>query len=88
MCVTAGCGESGPLGMISGEIQDWQITASSSYPVDWDKGCHERYGRLFQTNGLSWCAKFKAPSEWLQVDLGVIAKVSSATGIKTIYIAP
>jgi len=28
----------GPLGMISGEIRDWQITASSSF---WDPDCHE-----------------------------------------------
>lgn len=74
------CGQSGPLGMISGDIQDWQITASSTYPSDWDKGCHERYARLYQPNGLSWCSKYKAPSEWLQVDLGVAAKV---TGVMT-----
>jgi len=24
--------------MISGEIEDWQITASSNYPSEWDKG--------------------------------------------------
>lgn len=61
--------------MITGEIQDWQISASSTYPNEWDKGCHERYARLYQPSGLSWCAKYKAPSEWLQVDLGVAAKV-------------
>ena len=62
--------------MIQGEIQDWQITASSTYPQEWDKGCHERYGRVYQPNGLGWCAKYKSSSEWLQVDLGVAAKVS------------
>ncbi|KAK2183079.1 hypothetical protein NP493_324g03010 [Ridgeia piscesae] len=70
----------GALGMISGAIQDWQITASSTYPLEWDKGCHERYGRLYQPNGLGWCAKYKSSSEWLQVDLGVAAKV---TGVMT-----
>ena len=63
--------------MITGDIQDWQITASSTYPQEWDKGCHERYGRVYQPNGLGWCAKYKSSSEWLQVDLGVAAKVSS-----------
>ena len=70
-----GCDINGPLGMISGEIQDWQITASSTYPPDWDRGCHERHARVYQPNKLGWCAKYKSSSEWLQVDLGVSAKV-------------
>ena len=74
------CAQNGPLGMISGDIQDWQITASSTYPLEWDKGCHERYGRLYQPNGYGWCAKFKSSSEWLQVDLGVAAKVGGGRG--------
>lgn len=61
--------------MISGDIQDWQITASSTYPSEWDKGCHERYARVYQPNGLGWCSKYKSSSEWLQIDLGVAAKV-------------
>lgn len=28
----AGCNDNGPLGMITGTIEDWQITASSTYP--------------------------------------------------------
>ena len=28
----------GPLGMSNGEIKDWQITASSTYPPMWDVG--------------------------------------------------
>ena len=71
------CDQNGPLGMITGEIQDWQITASSTYPQEWDKGCHERHGRVYQPNGLGWCAKYKSSSEWLQVDLGVAAKVGT-----------
>lgn len=62
--------------MISGEIQDWQISASSTYPQEWDKACHERFARLYQPNGRGWCAKYKTSSEWLLVDLGVAAKVS------------
>ena len=72
----ADCDYSAPLGMISGDIQDWQLSASSSYPQEWDKNCHERYARLYQANGRGWCARYKTSSEWLQVDLGVAAKVS------------
>jgi len=74
------CSHNGPLGMITGEIQDWQVTASSTYPKEWDTNCHERYGRVYQPNGLGWCAKYKSSSEWLQIDLGVAAKV---TGVMT-----
>jgi len=71
----AGCAPNGPLGMTTGAIADTQITSSSTYPSNWDAGCHERFGRLYQPDRLSWCAKYKSASEWLQVDLGVPAKV-------------
>ena len=71
----AKCDQNGPLGMITGDIQDWQVTASSTYPEEWDKGCHERYARVYQPNGYAWCAKYKSSSEWLQIDMGVAAKV-------------
>ncbi|XP_064634109.1 lactadherin-like isoform X3 [Lineus longissimus] len=74
------CDISGPLGMINGDIQDWQITASSTYPQEWDKACHERFARLYQPNKYGWCAKYKSSSEWLQIDLGVVSKV---TGVMT-----
>ncbi|CAH1785822.1 unnamed protein product [Owenia fusiformis] len=77
---TQECAHSKPLGMISGSIQDWQISASSAYPQEWDKGCHEKYARLYQPNKYGWCAKYKSSSEWLQIDLGVGAKV---TGVMT-----
>jgi lactadherin len=62
--------------MSTGELPDTQISASSNYPPEWDRGCHARYGRVYQPNGFGWCAKFKSSSEWLQVDLGVAAKVT------------
>lgn len=65
--------------MMSGNIQDWQISASSTTPTDWDSGCHERFARLYLDKARSWCADYKAPSEWLQIDLGVASKVSSPT---------
>lgn len=62
--------------MISGGIEDWQISASSYYPSEWDSGCHIKYARPYAQNGLGWCARFKTKSEWLQIDLGVISTVS------------
>ncbi|KAK8730308.1 hypothetical protein OTU49_008211, partial [Cherax quadricarinatus] len=70
----SGC--STPLGMTSGDVLDWQISASSSYPSVWDPGCHVKYARLHQPNGKAWCAGRKAAGEWVLVDLGVPAKVT------------
>ena len=70
------CKTNGPLGMITGAISDWQISSSSTYPSEWDRGCHEKYARLYLPNKLGWCSKYKSASEWLQVDLGVAARVS------------
>jgi hypothetical protein len=61
--------------MMSHAIQDFQITSSSVYPAEWDRGCAERHARVYLPNGLAWCAKYKSASEWLQVDLGVLSKV-------------
>lgn len=58
--------------MISGEIRDWQITASSTF---WDPDCHEKNARLYQPSDRAWCARHKSDSEWLQIDLGIAAKV-------------
>ncbi|XP_018651917.1 putative dock [Schistosoma mansoni] len=74
------CENDDPLGMISGSIADWQITSSSTYPSSWVKGCEEKNARLFRTNGLAWCAKFKSSSEWLQIDLGVQALMTQGRG--------
>ena len=63
----------GPLGMMNGEIRDWQITASSSL---WDSDCHEKHARLYQPADRAWCARQKSDSEWLQIDLGIAARVS------------
>lgn len=74
--IFVGCTNNGPLGMISGDIEDWQISASSSYPSEWDKGCSVKYARPYLENSLGWCARFKTQSEWLQIDLGVVSTVS------------
>jgi len=72
--------------MMSGDIQDWQISASSTTPSDWDGGCHERFARLYHGKGRSWCAKYKAPSEWLQIDLGVASKVCLPASAHTSFV--
>ena len=70
------CAQYGPLGMISGDIEDWQITASSNYPTEWDAGCGAKYARPYLDNRLGWCSRLKSSSEWLQIDIGVITTVS------------
>ena len=72
--ISSACAD-GPIGMSNGEIKDWQITASSTYPAAWDPNCHEKFSRLYVENGKAWCAKQRSDSEWLQIDLGVAAKV-------------
>ncbi|XP_055900427.1 lactadherin-like isoform X2 [Biomphalaria glabrata] len=79
-CRASVCKTNGPLGMITGAINDWQISSSSTYPNEWDNACHEKYARLYLPNKFGWCAKYKSSSEWLQVDLGVGARV---TGVLT-----
>ena len=75
----------GPLGMSNGDIKDWQITASSTYPTSWDPTCHEKHSRLYLDNGKAWCAKHRSDSEWLQIDLGVAAKVCTHKHMHTIF---
>ncbi|XP_069132853.1 lactadherin-like isoform X3 [Argopecten irradians] len=70
------CTKIGPLGMITGEIKDWQVTASSTYPKPWDRKCDVKYARVYLPNKYGWCAKYKSSSEWLKIDLGVAARVT------------
>jgi len=72
--------------MTTGEIRSQQISASSNYPPEWDRGCSEKYARVYQPGDQAWCAKYKSASEWLQVDLGVPAKVCTTILILLIII--
>ncbi|ESN98515.1 hypothetical protein HELRODRAFT_84471, partial [Helobdella robusta] len=74
------CKRDQPLGMISGKIQDWQISASSTFPREWDPHCALRFARLFQDGDQCWCSKFKSSSEWLQIDMGLPTKVRLGRG--------
>ncbi|PAA75025.1 hypothetical protein BOX15_Mlig008209g3 [Macrostomum lignano] len=88
LCIARGspaghCGnQDGPLGMISGEIRDWQVTASSSFPekFSWGAGCQGHHARLYGRDGRAWCPQFNSRSEWLQIALGTEATV---TGVMT-----
>ena len=68
-----GCSE--PLGLMTGEVEDWQVAASSTLTSD--KKCNTKYARLHGPAGKAWCAGYKREAEWLLIDLGVEATVST-----------
>ncbi|XP_026044709.1 EGF-like repeat and discoidin I-like domain-containing protein 3 isoform X3 [Astatotilapia calliptera] len=80
-CELTGCSE--PLGMKSGHIQDYQVTASSIFRTlnmdmfTWEPG-KARLDKQGKVN--AWTAGHSDQSQWLQVDLLVPTKV---TGIIT-----
>ncbi|XP_064477173.1 lactadherin-like [Ornithodoros turicata] len=70
---------SGPLGPLTGRLQDWQLSASSVRHGE--AGCHVRYAVVLGPPGRAWCpAHDKDARPWIQLDLGVAAKV---TGLLT-----
>ena len=65
-----------PLGLSTGEIKDWQITASS---IDEQRReqCQASFVRLYSNgNDYAWCPRINQPHQWIQVDLGTPTKVS------------
>ncbi|GBM89158.1 Lactadherin [Araneus ventricosus] len=80
LCFGSVTGCSSPLGLMTGAVQDWQISVSSMADHRKDPGCHMRYARIYQPPGRAWCAGRKAAMEWIQVDLGVSAII---TGMMT-----
>ncbi|XP_070580420.1 retinoschisin-like [Ptychodera flava] len=67
-----------PVGIESGEIPDWQITASGSH----DSNHMSHQGRLnYAGSGShSWCAQVNTVGQWLQINLGrekTITKVAT-----------
>uniref|UniRef100_A0A4Q8K6Y4 U47-Liphistoxin-Lth1b_1 n=1 Tax=Liphistius thaleban TaxID=1905330 RepID=A0A4Q8K6Y4_9ARAC len=68
---------SNPLGLMSGMIRDWQMSASSNRSPTTDPNCQVKYGRLMEASGKAWCAGRAVPYEWLQIDLGVAAKITA-----------
>ncbi|KAL2092370.1 hypothetical protein ACEWY4_012168 [Coilia grayii] len=80
-CELSGCSE--PLGMKSGHIQDYQITASSIFRTlnmdmfTWEPG-KARLDKQGKVN--AWTSGHSDQSQWLQVDMQVPTKI---TGIIT-----
>lgn len=70
----------GPLGLTSGAVEDWQLSASSSRDRERNPHCAVKYARLHRRGGRAWCAGRRSRREWLMVDLGV---QSTVTGIVT-----
>lgn len=67
---------SGPLGLSTGEIKDWQITASS---VDEKRKefCQASFVRLFPNHlDQAWCPRTSQSHQWIQVDFGTPTKVN------------
>lgn len=71
------CRQPGPLGLLAGRLQEWQLSASSTRQPE----CQLRYSRVLELASRgAWCPAKEADSEWIQVDLGADAKI---TGLLT-----
>jgi hypothetical protein len=71
--LSTGCSK--PLGLMTGEIEDWQLSASS---VSNEQTCQVKFARLHQPGSNAWCAMNSGPGEshWILIDLGVTTEVS------------
>ncbi|KAH7935956.1 hypothetical protein HPB52_015527 [Rhipicephalus sanguineus] len=71
------CRQPGPLGLLAGRLQEWQLSASSTRQPE----CQLRYARVLELASRgAWCPAKDADTEWIQVDLGADAKI---TGLLT-----
>lgn len=61
---------------MTGQIEDWQLSASSVHSDD--PNCQVKYARLHQPGSRAWCAHNTGPgdSHWILIDLGVTTEVS------------
>ncbi|KAM7288015.1 hypothetical protein ISCGN_031704 [Ixodes scapularis] len=67
----------GPLGLLAGGLQEWQLSASSTRMPE----CQLRFSRVLELPSKgAWCPARDADTEWIQVDLGADARV---TGLLT-----
>jgi len=65
-----------PLGLLSGEIKDWQLAASSVVSRADDPNCAVKFARLHSPGGRAWCPEHLRQGEWILVDLGVESEVA------------
>nr|XP_037288983.1 EGF-like repeat and discoidin I-like domain-containing protein 3 [Rhipicephalus microplus] len=67
------CRQPGPLGLLAGRLQEWQLSASSTRQPE----CQLRYARVLELASRgAWCPAKDADTEWIQVDLGADAKIT------------
>jgi len=66
-----------PLGLLSGEIKDWQLAASSVVSRGTDPDCAVKYARLHAYGSRAWCPEHLKQGEWILVDLGVESEVAA-----------
>jgi hypothetical protein len=65
-----------PLGLLSGEIRDWQLAVSSVVSRKDDEDCAVKYARLYAPGKRAWCPENRQKGEWILVDLGVLSEIS------------
>ena len=65
-----------PLGLLSGEVKDWQLASSSVVSRAVDADCALKYARLQAPGSRAWCPENPKQGEWILVDLGVQSEVS------------
>ena len=64
------------MGLLSGEIKDWQLAASSVVSRAHDPNCAVKYARLHAPGQQAWCPEHVKQGEWILVDLGVESEIS------------
>ena len=82
--ICSGCLQ--PLGMTTGKIPDFAVTASSMFSVNHAP----KYARLYTLHRdghySTWCPRRNRVGEWIQVDLGTVVMVTKiATQGRTEY---
>ena len=65
-----------PLGLLSGEIKDWQLAASSVVSRGEDPDCAVKFARLHSPGKRAWCPEHLKQGEWILVDLGVESEIA------------
>ncbi|KAL1437980.1 hypothetical protein MTO96_048440 [Rhipicephalus appendiculatus] len=58
------CRQPGPLGLLAGRLQEWQLSASSTRQPE----CQLRYARVLELASRgAWCPAKDADTEWIQI---------------------
>lgn len=68
-----------PQGLGNGQLEDNQITASTSFN-DLHLPYHSRLGKIAKNSLGGWCPYKDDKEQYLQIDLGAVKKVSGKCG--------